>query len=72
MKKAVIILSNIIDIPMEYLKDALIIGADRGALNAILKGIKLDIAIGDFDSVDEEELKIIENNSLNVIKLNPI
>lgn len=72
MKKAVIILSNIIDIPTEYLKNSLIIGADRGALNAIMKGIKLDIAIGDFDSVNENEFNIIKDNSLKYIKLNPV
>lgn len=33
----------------------LVIGVDRGALIAIEEGIKLDIALGDFDSVSNEE-----------------
>ncbi len=37
----------------------LVIGVDRGALIAIEEGIKLDIALGDFDSVSsEEKLKV--------------
>ncbi len=49
-----------------------VIGADRGALHAIKNKIKLDIAIGDFDSVNEEEFDLIKNNSNKVIELNPI
>ena len=50
----------------------IIIGADRGALHAIKYGIKPNIAIGDFDSVNEEELNIIKENSNKVIKLNSV
>ncbi len=70
--RAVLILNNIKEINREYLEDALVIGVDKGALNAINQGIKLDIAIGDFDSVSEDEFNIIKNNSKKVIKLNPI
>ena len=49
-----------------------IIGADRGSLIAISNDIKLDIAIGDFDSVNEEEFNLIKKNSKRIIKLNPI
>lgn len=39
------------------------IGADRGALSLIQQGISPDIAVGDFDSVTEEEFKLIKNKS---------
>ena len=48
------------------------IGCDRGALNASLSNINLDVAIGDFDSVNDKEFEIIKNNSKELIKLNPI
>ncbi|MCR5787386.1 MAG: hypothetical protein K6G28_06775, partial [Acholeplasmatales bacterium] len=48
------------------------IGVDRGALNATLSSIPLDLSIGDFDSVNDKELSLIKANSLNLIKLNPI
>ncbi len=70
--RAVLILFNIKEINRKYLEDALVIGVDKGALNAINQGIKLDIAIGDFDSVSEDEFNLIKKNSKKVIKLNPI
>ncbi len=70
--RAVLILFNIKKINKEYLKDALIIGVDRGALIATKEGIKLDIAIGDFDSVNDMEFDLIKNNTKKLIKLNPI
>lgn len=45
-----------------------IIGVDEGAYVALTKGIKLDVAVGDFDSIDEEKLKYIEGKT-KVIKL---
>ncbi len=70
--RAALILFDIEKINKEYLKDAQIIGVDRGALNAINNGIKLDISIGDFDSVSEDEFNLIKENSNKVIKLNKI
>ncbi len=48
------------------------IGVDRGALNAVNNNIKLDLAVGDFDSVSDVEYSQITSNSKEVIKLNPI
>lgn len=48
------------------------IGVDRGALNAVSNNIKLDLAVGDFDSVNIDEFEAISKNSKSVIKLNPI
>ncbi len=59
-------LSNI-DLSSYYL-----IGVDRGALNLINYNYKCDLAIGDFDSVNVEELKLIKDNSKEIIILNPI
>ena len=72
MSKAVIILSDIKKIDKNDLSNSFIVGADRGALNAINLGIKVDIAIGDFDSVTIDEYEFIKKNSNKVIKLNPI
>lgn len=53
-------------------EDIFIIGADRGALSLIQSGIKIDLAIGDFDSVTEEERETINTYSREVVGLNPL
>ena len=40
-------------------KDTLFIGADRGALHLLERGIVPDVAVGDFDSISKEEYKTI-------------
>ena len=50
----------------------IIIGADRGALHALNNNITPDIAIGDFDSVNEKEFEVIKNKSKKLIQLNKI
>lgn len=61
---------NLKDFPFE--NDSLKIGIDRGSLIAISNNIKLDYAVGDFDSCSEEERNKIYSSVKNVIKLNPI
>ena len=39
------------------------VGADRGALRLVKAGYELDVALGDFDSVSEEERQVIEAHS---------
>ena len=39
------------------------VGADRGALRLVRAGYELDVALGDFDSVSEEERQVIEAHS---------
>lgn len=46
-----------------------LIGVDKGAINAINNNIKLDYAIGDFDSVSKEEFDLIDK-STKIMKLN--
>jgi thiamine pyrophosphokinase len=48
------------------------VGADRGALFLVQHGIKPDIALGDFDSVDETELAFIRHNSKQMLICDPI
>ncbi|MCI2069474.1 MAG: thiamine diphosphokinase [Bacilli bacterium] len=55
-----------------FAEGSFIVGVDRGGLEAIKAGIKLDLAYGDFDSVDEEEFHLIEKGSKKVIKLDPV
>ena len=48
-----------------------VIGVDKGALYCLENNIKMDCAIGDYDSIDEKPY--IEINKITkVIKLNPI
>lgn len=43
-----------------------LIGVDRAAYHALSNGIELDYAMGDFDSVNEEERAFIENHARHV------
>lgn len=56
----------------EDLRDADYIGADKGALLLAQKKVEMVLAIGDFDSVHEEDMALIRQYSSEVIKLNPI
>lgn len=53
-------------------QDDILIGADSGAKFLISAGLKPDIAIGDFDSVSEQELLMIRECSNQVISCDPI
>lgn len=48
------------------------IGADAGALWLARRGIRMKLAIGDFDSVSESDMALIGDMSEQVIRLNPI
>ncbi len=58
--------------PLELLPNSIKVGIDKGALEAINLGIKLDYAIGDFDSISEEEYLIVKNKANKLIKLDSI
>ena len=68
---ACFIIGNNLDFSKYDFTNKLVIGVDRGAYLAYLNNIKLDYAIGDFDSISAEELKLLESYT-KVIKLNPI
>jgi len=47
-----------------------VVGVDKGAYELLLNGVKVDLAIGDFDSVNEEEFEVIKTKAKKIIKLN--
>lgn len=52
--------------------DGFLVGVDKGCLYLALKNIEMDVGIGDFDSVNDNEFKIIEKHCKKLIKLKPI
>jgi thiamine pyrophosphokinase len=75
-RKAVVLSNGHIDDPAVIRQrlagwhDALIIGADAGSLHAAALGLKLDLLIGDFDSLDAESRIAFETQGVEV-KLSP-
>ncbi|GAA4063284.1 thiamine diphosphokinase [Amphibacillus indicireducens] len=59
-------LVNLADYEIDYW-----IGCDRGALYLLNNNINPNLAIGDFDSVDEEEFKVIKSATEN-IQIHPV
>lgn len=53
-------------------KNSLKVGIDHGSLLALQNGISLDYAIGDFDSCNEEEKRLISLHVPHIITLNPV
>ncbi|MDT3424688.1 thiamine pyrophosphokinase [Paenibacillus forsythiae] len=49
-----------------------IIGADKGALFLVAHGVIPDIAVGDFDSITQEEFRRIEEQCPKVIACDPV
>lgn len=49
-----------------------ILGVDRGALYLVQKGIKMKAAMGDFDSVSDEEREMIFNSVSEIYTFNAI
>ncbi|MCR4739043.1 MAG: thiamine diphosphokinase [Lachnospiraceae bacterium] len=66
--KIVIVAGGTCDLSLyrDILKDAYLIGADRGALYLADNGYKADLAAGDFDSVTKTGLDRIYENSFKV------
>lgn len=70
--RRILILSNIKNIDKSMINNSFIIGVDKGAYLAATNNIKMDIAIGDFDSINPEMMDTIELFSNKIIKLNSI
>ncbi len=51
---------------------AFVIGADKGALYCFKHGIGMDVAVGDFDSLSEEEKEKVSAFAKRTVVLNPI
>ena len=57
---------------LELLVDSIKVGIDKGSLDALNKGIKLDYAVGDFDSISQADYDYLSQKVKNITKLNPI
>lgn len=69
--EAVLIIGHDINLSDYDFNNKYIIGIDEGAYIAYKNGIHLDVAIGDFDSIDRTNYSLIKDWT-NTIKLNPI
>lgn len=69
--EAVLIIGNNIDLASFDFNNKYVVGIDKGALYALECGIKLDLALGDFDSISEDQFDLIKNRT-SIKKLNPI
>ena len=65
------IIGNNFDLTNYDFTNKIVVGIDKGAYLAYKSGIKLDYAIGDFDSIGAQELEELYDYT-NVVKLNPI
>lgn len=68
-----IIVGNAIDLKRyQFEKDRLIVGVDKGALLAVKSNIELDYAVGDFDSINKDEMQFVFGNCIKRIQLDPV
>lgn len=70
--KLIIFLGQNIDISKYDFSDSFIIGVDKGASILANNSIKMNLAIGDFDSIAQDELDNIAIYAEKIIKLNKI
>ncbi len=57
---------------LNLLPNSIKVGIDKGTIIALNNAIKLDYALGDFDSISDLEYLKVKKEIKNVIKLNPI
>ena len=69
--RAVLVIGNNYKIDEKDFINSYVIGVDKGAIFLYQHNVKMNLAVGDFDSISNEELDIIRA-STKVIKLNPI
>ncbi|MDV6376757.1 thiamine diphosphokinase [Sporosarcina sp. GW1-11] len=63
-------IEEVVDLSEYDQEDTIYIGVDRGALYLLEKGIEPHEAVGDFDSVTEEQFKQIKTSVKNVQRVN--
>lgn len=69
--KAVIVVGNAYTFEAKDFENAYVVGVDKGAFLCLQHHIKMDLAIGDFDSVTSDMRKRIEEECKTIV-LNPI
>lgn len=67
---AYLIIGNNCDLKQYDFTDSYVVGIDKGAYLATKQGIALDLAVGDFDSISQEEF--LATKAKKIIRLNPI
>lgn len=70
MLKEVVLVANRIDDVPQSTHDY--VGIDRGALTLAKQGIYMEFAIGDFDSIDDAEKRLVTAFAKEIISLNPM
>ena len=68
---AYLIIGNDCDLSTIDFSNGVVVGIDKGAYIAYENNVKLDYAIGDFDSISADEFRKLKDYC-EVIKLNPI
>lgn len=63
----VLIIGHDMDFTQFNFQGKYVIGVDEGAYTALINGIQLDVAIGDFDSIDKEKLAYIESKTKVIV-----
>lgn len=72
MMKAILYLGQNSTLNKYDLKDSYLVGVDKGALILAQNKIKMDLAVGDFDSIGNSDLSLIKNYSKDIKVLNPV
>lgn len=74
MKKAVILVGLNLspELAKKECEGAFVVGADKGAFYCLEHGLDMDVAVGDFDSLSQEQYEQVDSKAKKVIRLNPI
>jgi thiamine pyrophosphokinase len=70
--KAILYLGQNSTLNKYNLKGSYLVGVDKGALILAQNKIKMDLAVGDFDSIENSDLSLIKKYSKDINILNPI
>lgn len=68
-----IIVGNAIDLKRyQFEKERMIVGVDKGAFLSIKSSVMLDYAVGDFDSLNNDERRLVFENTKKIAQLDPV